>query len=137
MGGSWKETEMDETQNYHGKNYEADKLLPKQLIYFSREQRGKFTNTKTRRPHGVFDKDLHPPRGTWHLDNRMGSRDHRSGGSTQWAVFPWVWSWMRVFENCPKTASNLVIWMRREADASASQSRRRERRNEYLYISSN
>ena len=46
MGDSWKETEMDETQNYHGKDYEADKLLPKQLIYFSREQRGKVHPTQ-------------------------------------------------------------------------------------------
>ena len=46
MGESWKETEMDETQNYHGKNYEPDKLLPKQLIYFSREQRGKVHPTQ-------------------------------------------------------------------------------------------
>lgn len=46
MGDSWKETEMDETQNYHGKDYEADKLLPKQLIYFSREQRGKIHPTQ-------------------------------------------------------------------------------------------
>ena len=35
LGNSWKESEMDETQNYSGKNYEPDKLLPRQLIYFS------------------------------------------------------------------------------------------------------
>jgi len=46
MGNSWKETEMGETQNYHGKHYEADKLLPKQLVYFSREQRGKLHPTQ-------------------------------------------------------------------------------------------
>lgn len=46
MGDSWKETKMDETQNYHGKNYEADKLLPKQLVYFSREQKGKVHPTQ-------------------------------------------------------------------------------------------
>lgn len=41
MGETWRETEMGETQNYHGANYEPDKLLPKSLIYFAREQRGK------------------------------------------------------------------------------------------------
>jgi DNA modification methylase len=46
MGESWKETEMDDTQNYHGKNYEPDKLLAKQLIYFAREQRGKVHPTQ-------------------------------------------------------------------------------------------
>jgi len=46
MGDLWKETKMDETQNYHGKNYEPDKLLPKQLIYFPREQRNKVHPTQ-------------------------------------------------------------------------------------------
>ena len=46
MGDSWKETEMDATQNYHGKDYEPGKLLAKQLIYFAREQRGKVHPTQ-------------------------------------------------------------------------------------------
>ncbi len=46
MGDSWKETSMDETKNYHGKNYEPDKLLPRQSIYFSREQKGKVHPTQ-------------------------------------------------------------------------------------------
>jgi site-specific DNA-methyltransferase (adenine-specific) len=46
MGEGWKATEMDESQNYHGKNYEPDKLLPKQLIYFARDQRGKVHPTQ-------------------------------------------------------------------------------------------
>ena len=46
MGNSWKETEMDATQNYHGKDYEPGKLLAKQLIYFAREQRGKVHPTQ-------------------------------------------------------------------------------------------
>lgn len=46
MGESWHETVMDETQNYHGKDYEPDKLLPKQLVYFAREQRGKLHPTQ-------------------------------------------------------------------------------------------
>jgi len=46
MGDSWKETKLDETQNYHGGNYEPDKLLPKQLIYFARQQRGKVHPTQ-------------------------------------------------------------------------------------------
>jgi len=41
MGDGWKETEMDSSKNYHGASYEPDKLLPRQVIYFSREQRGK------------------------------------------------------------------------------------------------
>ncbi len=44
--GNWKETEMDATENYHGKNYEPDKLLPKQCIYFAKEQRGKVHPTQ-------------------------------------------------------------------------------------------
>lgn len=39
MGESWKETLMDDTQNYHGKDYEPDKLLAKQLIYFKQDPR--------------------------------------------------------------------------------------------------
>lgn len=73
MGGSWKETEMDETQNYHGKNYEADKLLPKQLIYFSREQRGKVHPTQ--KPVALMEyliKTYTNP-GDTVLDNCMGS----------------------------------------------------------------
>lgn len=53
MGDSWKETVMDNTQNYHGKNYEPDKLLPKQLVYFSREQRGKIHPTQ--KPAALFE----------------------------------------------------------------------------------
>lgn len=46
MGDSWKETEMDSKQNYSGKNYEPDKLLPKQLVYFAKDQRGKLHPTQ-------------------------------------------------------------------------------------------
>lgn len=46
MGDGWKETVMDETQNYSGKDYEPDKLLPKQLVYFAREQRNKYHPTQ-------------------------------------------------------------------------------------------
>ena len=46
MGESWKETPLDETQNYHGKDYEPDKLLPRQRLYFPREQRGKVHDTQ-------------------------------------------------------------------------------------------
>jgi site-specific DNA-methyltransferase (adenine-specific) len=53
MGASWKETQLDETQNYHGKNYEPDKLLPKQLVYFAREQRGKLHPTQ--KPVALFE----------------------------------------------------------------------------------
>ena len=46
MGDGWKPTEMGVTENYHGKDYEPDKLLPKQLMYFAREQRGKVHPTQ-------------------------------------------------------------------------------------------
>lgn len=46
MGEDWKETPMDSSQNYHGKTYEPDKLLPKQLIYFTRDQRGRLHPTQ-------------------------------------------------------------------------------------------
>ena len=73
MGSSWKETEMDETQNYHGKNYEADKLLPKQLIYFSREQRGKVHPTQ--KPVALLEYlvKTYTLEGETVLDNTMGS----------------------------------------------------------------
>jgi DNA modification methylase len=73
MGDSWKETQMDETQNYHGKNYEADKLLPKQLIYFSREQRGKVHPTQ--KPVALMEYLIktYTNEGDTVLDNCMGS----------------------------------------------------------------
>lgn len=46
MGDSWKETKMDDIQNYHGKNYEPDKLLPRSIQYFARESRGKVHPTQ-------------------------------------------------------------------------------------------
>jgi DNA modification methylase len=73
MGDSWKETEMDETQNYHGKHYEADKLLPKQLVYFSREQRGKVHPTQ--KPVALVEYLIktYTNEGDLVLDNCMGS----------------------------------------------------------------
>ena len=37
MGDSWKETEMDASQNYSGKTYEADKLLPNNILEFVKD----------------------------------------------------------------------------------------------------
>lgn len=37
MGDSWKETEMDDSQNYSGKTYEADKLLPNNILEFVKD----------------------------------------------------------------------------------------------------
>ncbi len=73
MGESWKETKMNETQNYHGKNYEPDKLLPKQLIYFSREQRGKLHPTQ--KPVALFEYLIktYTNEGDLVLDNCAGS----------------------------------------------------------------
>lgn len=73
MGSSWKETEMDETQNYHGKDYEADKLLPKSLVYFSREQRGKLHPTQ--KPVALIEYLIktYSNEGETVLDNCMGS----------------------------------------------------------------
>jgi site-specific DNA-methyltransferase (adenine-specific) len=73
MGDSWKETEMDETQNYHGKNYEPDKLLPKQLIYFSREQRGKVHPTQKPVVLAEYLIKTYTNEGDTVLDNCMGS----------------------------------------------------------------
>jgi site-specific DNA-methyltransferase (adenine-specific) len=73
MGDSWKETEMDETQNYHGKNYEADKLLPKQLIYFSREQRGKVHPTQKPVTLAEYLIKTYTKENETVLDNCMGS----------------------------------------------------------------
>lgn len=46
MGENWTETKMDETENYHGANYEPDKLLPTTELYFAREQKGKLHPTQ-------------------------------------------------------------------------------------------
>ena len=73
MGDSWKETEMDETQNYHGKHYEADKLLPKQLVYFSREQRGKVHPTQKPVALAEYLIKTYTNEGDLVLDNCMGS----------------------------------------------------------------
>lgn len=37
MGDSWKETELGTDQNYKGKNYEPDKLLPNNLLEFVKD----------------------------------------------------------------------------------------------------
>ena len=73
MGDSWKETKMDETQNYHGKNYEADKLLPKQLVYFSREQRGKVHPTQKPVTLAEYFIKTYTNENETVLDNCMGS----------------------------------------------------------------
>jgi site-specific DNA-methyltransferase (adenine-specific) len=73
MGESWKETPLDKTENYHGANYEPDKLLPKQLIYFSREQRGKVHPTQ--KPVALMEYLIrtYTNEGETVLDNCMGS----------------------------------------------------------------
>ncbi len=73
MGDTWKETEMDGTLNYFGKDYEPDKLLPKQLIYFSREQRGKIHPTQ--KPVALFEYLIktYTNEGETVLDNCAGS----------------------------------------------------------------
>ena len=37
MGVNWSETQMDETLNYHGKDYDPKMLLPRSVQKFSRE----------------------------------------------------------------------------------------------------
>jgi len=73
MGDAWKETQMDDSQNYHGKDYEPDKLLPKQLIYFSREQRGRVHPTQ--KPVTLFEYLIktYTNEGMTVLDNCAGS----------------------------------------------------------------
>ena len=73
MGGEWKETEMDATGNYHGRTYEPDKLLPRQSIYFAREQRGK--QHPTQKPVALLEYLIktYTNEGETVLDNCMGS----------------------------------------------------------------
>ena len=73
MGGEWKETEMDATGNYHGKTYEPDKLLPRQSIYFAREQRGK--QHPTQKPVALLEYLIktYTNEGDVVIDNTMGS----------------------------------------------------------------
>lgn len=46
MGETWKEDTINTVENYGGSNYEPDKLLPKQLVYFAKDQRGKIHPTQ-------------------------------------------------------------------------------------------
>lgn len=46
MGDAWVETPMTESENYHGADYEPDKLLPTTELYFARDQRGKIHPTQ-------------------------------------------------------------------------------------------
>lgn len=73
MGDGWKETKMDETGNYHGKTYEPDKLLPRQSIYFAREQKGK--QHPTQKPVALLEYLIktYTLEGETVLDNCMGS----------------------------------------------------------------
>lgn len=73
MGDSWKETIMDETQNYFGSNYEPDKLLAKQLIYFARDARGKVHPTQKPVPLLEYLIKTYTLEGETILDNCMGS----------------------------------------------------------------
>jgi len=68
-----KETKMDNTQNYHGKSYEPDKLLPKQLIYFAREQRGKAHPTQKPVALCEYLIKTYTNEGDLVLDNCLGS----------------------------------------------------------------
>jgi len=73
MGDNWKETELDDTQNYHGKDYEPDKLLPKQLIYFAREQKRKTHPTQKPVALGRYLIRTYTNEGDLILDNTCGS----------------------------------------------------------------
>lgn len=46
MGDGWKETEMGVSENYFGRDYDPKMLLPKQLIYFAKDQRNKLHPTQ-------------------------------------------------------------------------------------------
>lgn len=73
MGENWSETQMDESQNYHDKNYEPDKLLPKTIIYYAKEQRNKFHPTQ--KPVNLLEYLIktYTLAGETVLDNCMGS----------------------------------------------------------------
>ena len=73
MGESWKESDLGEKQNYSGASYEPDKLLPRSLIYFAKDQRGK--QHPTQKPVALFEyliKTYTQP-GQIVLDNCAGS----------------------------------------------------------------
>lgn len=46
MGDGWKETKMDDSENYHGKNYDPKMLLPRSIQKFKREAKGKVHPTQ-------------------------------------------------------------------------------------------
>ena len=73
MGDDWKETVLDDTQNYHGSSYEPDKLLPTTELYFAREQRGK--QHPTQKPVALFEYLIrtYTNEGDTVLDNCAGS----------------------------------------------------------------
>lgn len=73
MGDAWKETVLDDTQNYHGSSYEPDKLLPTTELYFAREQRGK--EHPTQKPVSLMEYLIktYTDEGETVLDFTMGS----------------------------------------------------------------
>lgn len=73
MGDSWKAPDMGIAQNCYSKTYEPDKLLPKQLIYFAREQRNKLHPTQ--KPVALFEYLIktYTNEGDLVLDNCAGS----------------------------------------------------------------
>lgn len=73
MGSSWKETDMGEAQNYFGKNYEPDKLLPTQVLYFAKDQRGKVHPTQKPVPLLEYLIKTYTNNGDTVLDNCAGS----------------------------------------------------------------
>lgn len=46
MGDGWKETKMDDSENYHGKDYDPKMLLPRSIQKFKREAKGKVHPTQ-------------------------------------------------------------------------------------------
>ena len=46
MGDGWKETKMDASENYHGKDYDPKMLLPRSIQKFKREAKGKVHPTQ-------------------------------------------------------------------------------------------
>lgn len=64
---------MGEAQNYFGKNYEPDKLLPTQVLYFAKDQRGKVHPTQKPVPLLEYLIKTYTNNGDTVLDNCAGS----------------------------------------------------------------
>jgi len=55
MGEGWKETKMDDSENYHGKNYDPKMLLPRSVLKINRDIKAKEFRHPTQKPVALIE----------------------------------------------------------------------------------